>query len=191
MARSVYSAIPNAITVLRLVLVLPIAFAILDGNYTLGLILFTISGLSDGFDGFLARRYGWESAFGKLIDPLADKLMMIVTTVTLGILDHFPILLMVLIIVKDLATLGGVFAYTTLAGFPKIQPTWLGKFTTAAQIILLVSVLLNLAFPEMLPESFFLAWVWIVALMTALDGISYLWIWTVRLEDDPRWKDSI
>ena len=191
MARSIYSVIPNAITVLRLVLVLPIAFSILDGNYFLALVLFTISGMSDGFDGFLARRYGWESAFGRLIDPLADKLMMIVTTVTLGLLDHFPFMLMVLIIVKDLATLGGVFAYTTLAGFPKIQPTWLGKFTTAAQIILLVSVLLNLTYPGLLPEVFFTIWFWIVALMTASDGVSYLWIWTARLADDPRWKDSI
>ncbi len=191
MARSIFRIIPNAITLLRLLLVLPIAFAILDENFLLALVLFTISGMSDGFDGYLARRYGWESAFGKLIDPLADKLMMVVTTVTLGVLGHFPPMLMLLIIVKDVATLGGVFAYTTLAGFPRIQPTWLGKFTTAAQILLLVSVLLNLAYPGLLPETFYPAWYWVVAIMTALDGVSYLWMWTARLAHDPRWKDSI
>ncbi len=191
MTKTIYSAIPNAITVLRLVLVLPIAFSILEGHYITTLILFTIAGLSDGFDGFLARRYGWESAFGKLIDPLADKLMMIVTTLTLGVLGHFPLMLMVLIIVKDITILGGVFAYTTLAGFPRIQPTWLGKCTTAVQILLLVAVLLNLSYPALLPDLLFTVWFWIVAVMTALDGISYLWIWTARLADDPRWKDSI
>ena len=191
MGSTVYSAIPNAITVLRLVLVLPIAFTILEGHYLTTLILFTISGLSDGLDGFLARRYGWESAFGKLIDPLADKLMMIVTTLTLGVLGHFPLMLMALIIVKDITVLGGVFAYTTLAGFPRIQPTLPGKFTTAAQIVLLGSVLLDLSYPGLLPGLFFTVGFWIVAVMTVFDGSSYLWVWTTRLVNDPRWKDSI
>jgi len=183
--------IPNAITIARLVLVLPIAFAIVEQQYMISLILFTVSGLSDGLDGFLARRFGWVSAFGKLIDPLADKLMMITTTLTLGLLGHFPLMLMVLIIVKDLAILGGVFSYTTLAGFPKIQPNRLGKVTTATQIMLLVSVLLELSVPGLLNEEFQIAWFWLVAVMTVLDGISYLWIWTARLAEDPRWKETI
>lgn len=183
--------IPNAITIARLVLVLPIAFAIVEQQYMISLILFTVSGLSDGLDGFLARRFGWVSAFGKLIDPLADKLMMITTTLTLGLLGHFPLMLMVLIIVKDLAILGGVFSYTTLAGFPKIQPNRLGKVTTATQIMLLVSVLLELSVPGLLDEEFQIAWFWLVAVMTVLDGISYLWIWTARLAEDPRWKETI
>ena len=182
--------IPNGITVLRLILVLPIAFSIVEKNYIAAFLLFAISGFSDGLDGFIARRYGWVSAFGKLIDPLADKLMMMTTTLTLGLLGHFPVMLMVLIIVKDLTILSGVFPYTTLAGFPKIQPNFLGKCTTAAQIFLLVSVLLNLGFPGTLPEPFFIVFFWIVAIMTSFDGAIYLWIWTLRLVDDPRWKES-
>ena len=72
--------IPNGITVLRLILVLPIAFSIVEQNYIAAFLLFAISGFSDGLDGFIARRYGWVSAFGRLIDPLADKLMMMTTT---------------------------------------------------------------------------------------------------------------
>jgi cardiolipin synthase len=184
-------SIPNGITVLRLILVLPIAFSIVEESYITAFLLFGVSGFSDGLDGFIARRYGWVSAFGKLIDPLADKLMMITTVLTLGLLGHFPVMLMVLIIVKDLTVLGGVFSYTTLAGFPSIQPNFLGKCTTAAQIFLLVSVLLNLGFPGMLPELFFNIFFWIVAVMTSFDGIIYLWLWTLRLVDDPRWKESI
>lgn len=183
--------LPNAITVARLLLVLPIAFFIIEGSFLVALILFTLSGLSDGLDGLLARRYGWVSAFGRLIDPLADKLMMIITTLVLGMLDYFPMLLMLLIIVKDLAILGGVFSYTTLAGFPKIQPHLLGKLTTASQIVLLVSVLLNLSSPGALPQMFFTTWFWVVALMTIFDGVLYLWIWTGRLTEDTRWKESI
>ena len=190
MSRSALRYIPNGITVLRLVLVLPIAFWIIEENYIGAFLLFTISGLSDGLDGFIARRYGWVSAFGKLIDPLADKLLMMTTTLTLGLLGYFPVMLMVLIIVKDLTILGGVFPYTTLVGFPKIEPNVLGKCTTAAQIFLLGSVLLNLGFPGTLPELFFNLLFWIVAIMTSFDGVSYLWLWTLRLVDDPRWKES-
>jgi cardiolipin synthase len=183
--------IPNGITALRLILVLPITFSIVEENYITAFLLFAISGFSDGLDGFIARRYGWVSAFGELIDPLADKLMMITTTLTLGLLGHFPVMLMVLIIVKDLTILGGVFPYMTLAGFPRIQPNFLGKCTTAAQIFLLVSVLSNLGFPGALPELFFNLFFWIVALMTSFDGVIYLWLWTLRLVDDPRWKEPI
>jgi len=187
--------IPNGITVLRLILVLPIAFSIVEESYVTAFLLFAISGFSDGLDGLIARRFGWVSAFGKLMDPVADKLMMMTTVLTLGLLGHFPVMLMVLIIVKDLTVLGGVFSYTTLAGFPSIQPNFPGKCTTAAQIFLLASVLLNLGFPGAfsgtLPELFFNVSFWIVAIMTAFDGVIYLWLWTQRLVDDPRWKESI
>ena len=72
--------IPNAITSIRLLLVVPIAFFIAEESHCIALILFAISGLSDGLDGFLARQFGWVSTFGRLIDPLADKLMMVTTT---------------------------------------------------------------------------------------------------------------
>lgn len=183
--------IPNAITMTRLLLVLPIAFFIIDSQFLVAFILFTLSGLSDGLDGFIARHFGWESAFGRMIDPLADKLMMITTALTLGILGFFPMTLMLLIVVKDIAVLGGVFSYTALAGFPKIHPTWLGKITTASQIVLLVTVLLELSFKGVIPGVVFPVWYWVVAVLTILDGASYLWIWTARLAEDPRWKESI
>ena len=183
--------IPNAITVTRLILVLPIAFFIVEEAYGLALVLFTISGLSDGLDGFLARRYGWVSTFGRLIDPLADKLMMVTTTIVLGSLDHFPVMLVMLIVTKDLAILGGVFSYTSLAGFPKIQPNLLGKLTTAAQIVLIVLVLLKLSQPGLLPTDFFAVWFWLVAVMTVFDGVYYLGLRTARLAEDPRWKETM
>ncbi len=188
--------LPNAITMTRLLLVLPIAFFIMEENFYVALLLFSVSGLSDGLDGFLARRYDWVSAFGKLIDPLADKLMMVVTVLVLGLLDHFPVMLMLLIIVKDLIVLAGVFSYTALAGFPAITPTLFGKLTTALQIMLLFSLLLNLSFPGFLssiglPGDFYPVFYWVVAILTALDGTSYLWIWTGKLARDPRWKETI
>lgn len=191
MAAGTFRHLPNAITIARLILVLPIAVFIIEQQFLIALVLFTVAGISDGLDGFLARRYGWESAFGKLIDPLADKLLMMTTALTLGLLGHFPLTLMLLMIVKDIAILGGVFSYTALAGFPQIHPNRLGKLTTALQIILLVSVLLDLSFRTTVPETFFQAWFWTVAIMTLMDGMLYLWVWTARLAEDPRWKETL
>lgn len=175
----------------RLLLALPIAFFIVESQFVVALSLFVLAGLSDGLDGWIARRFQWVSAIGQLIDPIADKLLMIVTALTLGLLDHLPLMLAVLIISKDLAVVGGVFAYTKLAGFPQIQPTFLGKFTTATQILLLGSLLLNLSFPDLIPDGFFMFWFWVVALTTALDGMSYLWLWTYKLAIDQRFLESV
>ncbi len=185
------SHIPNAITSIRLLLVVPIAFFIAEESHCIALVLFAVSGLSDGLDGFLARQFGWVSTFGRLIDPLADKLMMVTTTIVLGVLDHFPIMLMLLIVTKDLAILGGVFSYTSLAGFPKIQPNLLGKLTTDAQSILIAMLLVDLFMANILPEQMFVSWYWLVAVITAFDGVYYLGIWTARLADDPRWKETM
>ena len=76
--------IPNCITTLRLLLIPPTCLTIYEGRADLALVIFAIAGLSDGLDGYLARRYDWVSAFGKLIDPVADKLLMLVTTITLA-----------------------------------------------------------------------------------------------------------
>ena len=69
------SFIPNFITSLRLLLAIPISVSIYQGNEALALILFVIAGASDGLDGFLARKFNWESKFGQLLDPLADKFL--------------------------------------------------------------------------------------------------------------------
>ena len=69
--------IPNTITFIRLLLAIPITINIYQGNEGLALILFIIAGLSDCLDGFLARKFSWESKFGQLLDPLADKCLIL------------------------------------------------------------------------------------------------------------------
>ena len=98
-------------------------------------------------------------------------------------------MLIILIVMKDLAILGGVFSYTSLAGFPQIQPNPLGKFTTAAQIVLILLVLLNLSINGLVSNDLSRSWIWFVAMMTVFDGIFYLWLWSARLAEDLRWKE--
>ena len=180
--------LPNTISVIRLLLVVPIAMSMLEGNYLQSLSLFLIAGLSDGMDGYLARRFGWVSAFGKIIDPLADKLLMLVTTIVLAVLGHFPIMVLLLMIAKDLTIVGGILVYTVIAGFPKIRPLFIGKITTTLQLLLLGYILITLIVTDMaFLQVVTPVLIWLIVLVTLLDGCAYLWVWTNELASDSRW----
>ncbi|MEO1963374.1 MAG: CDP-alcohol phosphatidyltransferase family protein, partial [Cycloclasticus sp.] len=69
--------IPNAISMMRILLVAPIVYLLLNQSYTLALIFFVVAGISDALDGFLAKRYDWTSQLGSFLDPLADKLLLV------------------------------------------------------------------------------------------------------------------
>jgi cardiolipin synthase len=153
--------------------------------------LFLIAGLSDGMDGYLARKFGWVSAFGKIIDPLADKLLLLVTTVVLAILGHLPVMVLLLMIAKDLAIVGGVLVYTMLAGFPEIRPLFIGKITTTLQLLLIGYILITLIVTNMpfLPTVTPIL-IWLIVLVTLLDGCAYIWVWTKELARDSRWHQT-
>ena len=183
--------LPNTISVIRLLLVVPIAMSMLEGNYLQSLSLFLIASVSDGMDGYLARRFGWVSAFGKIIDPLADKLLLLVTTIVLAILGHFPVMVLLLMIAKDLTILGGVLVYTMMAGFPEIRPLFIGKITTTLQLLLLGYILITLIVTNMpfLPTVTPIL-IWLIVLVTLLDGCAYIWVWTNELARDSRWHQT-
>ncbi len=178
---------PNAISIFRLIVVLPIAIGITGGEFAISFAIFVVAAISDGLDGFLARRFGWETAFGKVIDPVADKLLLLVTTITLALSGHFPVMVMLLMVAKDLAVVLGVLVYTALAGFPELRPIAVGKVTTVLQLVLIGYVLLTLAVEIPLNHLVTPVLIWIVVVTTILDGCGYLWLWTGKLVRDPRW----
>jgi len=183
--------VPNAISIFRLLLVLPIAVTIFEGEFVFCLALFCIAGISDGLDGYLARKYDWVTAFGKIIDPLADKLLLLVTTVMLGLFGHFPLMVLFLMITKDLAVVGGVLVYTVLAGFPEVRPLLVGKVTTVLQILLIGYIMITLVVNMPVASMFTPVLVWIVVIATISNGCSYLWLWTNKLARDARWKQAV
>ena len=95
------SAIPNLITGMRFILVIPISIYIYQGNELWALILFIIAGLSDGLDGYLARKYNWSSEFGKFADPLADKCLIIATLLAFAFSGKLPIWFVYLMLSRD------------------------------------------------------------------------------------------
>ena len=82
--------IPNIITVFRIFLVPLVVWLMLDGRMQTAFILFVIAGLSDGLDGYLAKKYGWRTELGAYLDPLADKALLVSIFVVLGLFSHLP-----------------------------------------------------------------------------------------------------
>lgn len=104
--------VPNALTILRFILIPVILYFIFTGNYLLGFVFFTISGITDILDGGLARKFHLISTFGKLMDPLADKLTQISVLATLVITNIIPIWILIIVILKELVMIiGASFLY--------------------------------------------------------------------------------
>ncbi len=113
--------------------------------------VFALAAVSDAVDGFIARRFNQRSRLGAILDPLADKLLLLSAIVTLsftGWRQHFPLWFPTLVIFRDLASIGGAFLIQHLAGQCHIQPHWTGKVATFAQITAVLWLMLD--FPGLL-----------------------------------------
>jgi cardiolipin synthase (CMP-forming) len=127
--------LPNIITIARLASMPFIAWLLLRGAFAPALALFAISAATDSLDGWLARRNGWESRFGAIADPIADKLLLVISYLCLGWLGAMPRWLVWIVLGRDLLILAFaavVFSMTKLRDFPPSQ--W-GKLSTFFQIL--------------------------------------------------------
>ena len=171
--------LPNAISVLRILLVGPIVYLLLDGRYDLGLYLFFFAGFSDALDGFLAKRYDWHTRLGALLDPIADKLLVGATFITLVFAGLMPMWLAAMVIVRDVVIIGGATAYNFLIRPVDGEPTRISKLNTALQLLFVVFVLSNAAFDW--PEQIALTVVGAGVIVTiVVSGIDYVVSWARR-----------
>ncbi|QKT02759.1 CDP-alcohol phosphatidyltransferase family protein [Ectothiorhodospiraceae bacterium 2226] len=177
-----YRHIPNLITGARLLLVPPLIALLWLEQYTAAMVLFLVAGLSDGADGFLARRYGWTSRLGSLLDPLADKLLHVGLYLSLGLLGHLPIWLVALVIGRDVLILAGAAAYRAALGNYRVEPRALSKFNTLMQMVLVLAVIVALGGLPM-PAGLIDALIYVVAATTVASGSEYVWIWSGRARD--------
>ena len=169
--------IPNSITFLRILLVAPLLVAMAVGDYGLALLLFVAAGVSDALDGFLAKRFHWESRLGAALDPLADKLLMVASYLMLGAQGHLPVWLVAVVIGRDLVILLGAATYRLLFGSLEMAPRLPSKANTFVQIALVAGVLLSLCcYP--LADGVRAALVAAVLLLSVWSGLDYVWVWT-------------
>ena len=172
--------IPNAITLLRLLAAPVVVWLVLRAQWEAACWLFLVAALSDGVDGYLARRLGQTTAFGAALDALTDKALGLGTLVTLTRMGAIPLWLTLAILVRDAVIVLGALSYRRRAGHLEIQPTWLGKMYTFDEFALLALVLAHSAQILQLGiwQGPLFALVFVIA---AVSGLQYVWIWSGKV----------
>ncbi len=171
--------IPNLISGLRIILVAPLAWLIVDYRYEAALLVFSVAAASDAADGFLARRFDWRSRLGGMLDPVADKLLLIACFVSLGWVGVLPAWLVGLVILRDVIIVSGGLCYHWLIASYDAAPTLLSKLNTFTQLLLVLVVMVNQGL-WMVPQSLVSLLVLATAATTVLSGVGYVVIWGRR-----------
>lgn len=171
-----FSWIPNVLTIGRILAVPPLVWLLLVGYYGWALGVAIFAGLSDLLDGWLARRFDWQSRFGSLADPAADKLLMMASYLTLAWLSYLPWWLVALVISRDVVIVLGSWVYHRYFERLEAEPTQLSRFNTFCQVFLMWYVLVYLAnFP--LPPEGQVGLEWMVAVLGVATLVQYVWVW--------------
>lgn len=175
--------IPNLLTILRILLVPVVVWAIAQGQMGIALAGFVIAGVTDGIDGYIAKRFDQRTELGAYLDPLADKTLIVSIYVSLAIFGFIQPWVAILVVSRDIMIVGAV-VLSTLMGKPVIiQPLFVSKANTAAQILFAALVLaalglkLDLAWPILIVE-------WAVAVLTLASAGAYLVAWTRHMSAD-------
>jgi cardiolipin synthase len=169
--------IPNLISILRMALAVPVVVALLTQRFELALTLFLVAGISDGLDGFLAKQYGWSSRLGGLLDPLADKLLLVTALLALAWLGAVPVWLVAIVLLRDVVIVTGAAVYNYRITKLEAKPTLLSKINTVVQIALVLAVMLNHGIVS-LPVWFFQGLIWATLATTVSSGANYVWVWS-------------
>jgi cardiolipin synthase (CMP-forming) len=170
--------LPNVITFARLCVVPLAVWLVMEHRFSAAFFLFLAAGLSDAVDGWLARRSGGGNAVGALLDPVADKSLLVSMYVTLAAVAVLPDWLAILVVFRDAVIVGGVVVLSLLGQSVLIRPLYISKLNTALQIVL-VAVSLLLSGFELDAPDVLTALVWLVAATTLGSGAAYVWV-TVR-----------
>ncbi|MBV9215056.1 MAG: CDP-alcohol phosphatidyltransferase family protein [Acidobacteria bacterium] len=174
--------IPNLLTFLRIGLIPAFAILLAYGREGWALALFTIAGISDGIDGFVARWLDQESELGTIIDPIADKLLMTTAFVMLTLPSvlapspHLPVPFWVTacVIGRDVAIVCVAASITMMTGFRGFRPSWLGKASTFVQVVGVIAILVAAVYPDL--RGFYLPTVYTtVAAFAILSGVHYIY----------------
>jgi len=181
----------NKITILRILLipffVVQVLYYVKNGNevHRLAAILsFAIAAICDGVDGYIARRYNQRSELGAILDPLADKLLLVSGIVVLSFehrprLETIPLWLTGTIIGRDILVLAGMLVIQMIVGKVKIRPRIVGKVATVLQMVIILWVLLKW------DSNWLRVWLLAAAICTGISGLLYVWDGSRQLSVHP------
>jgi len=175
------SYLPNIITLFRIAMVPVLVLLLKSEDYAYALFVFLLAGVSDALDGYIAKRFGFVSQLGAVMDPLADKLLLVSSYVMLTVLGQIPFWLLLCVAFRDLLIVGGYLVYVSLRSAVQMRPSYLSKINTFMQISLVVAILAQHGIGLDI-GSFVLLLTVVVGVTTIASGAHYLWVWVVRRE---------
>jgi cardiolipin synthase len=167
--------VPNVITFGRLCAVPAAFWLVIDQRPAYAFFLFVAAGISDAVDGYLARRSGGGNMVGAVLDPVADKALLVTMYVTLAAVNQLPDWLATLVVFRDLVIVGGVIVLAVLGQAVAIRPLFVSKINTALQILLVALTLALAGFGLSAPVAM-TALIWTVAATTLASGAAYVWV---------------
>jgi cardiolipin synthase len=168
--------IPNALTLGRIVLVPLVVWLIITHEMLAAFVLFLLAGVSDAADGYLAKRYGWDTELGAYLDPIADKALLVSIYVTLGLAGQLPVWLVIAVVSRDILIVGAVVLSWMLSRPLNMQPLLISKVNTFAQIVLAGLVLAELGLGLGM-HGLIGVLIWITGTLTILSAAAYFWEW--------------
>jgi cardiolipin synthase len=177
--------LPNAISIARVLAVPLMIWLIISGEFFVAFWVFIVAGISDGVDGFIAKRFNQQTTLGAYLDPAADKLMLVSIYVAFGILQVLPPWLVILVVSRDVLIVGGVLLATLLEQPVKVRPLLLSKMNTAAQIVFAALVLAVKGFGIGAPEILFIGSI-VVAALTLASGTQYVLTWIGQMTSNSK-----
>lgn len=172
--------IPNSLTLARIFLVPLVIWSIVAQELTLAFVLFLVAGLSDAADGFIAKRYGWQTELGAYLDPIADKALLVSIYVTLGLSGHLPDWLVIAVVSRDVLIVGAFLLSWVLGRPVAVHPILISKVNTFFQIILAGLVLAELGLNLDLGQTNFVM-AWVVGVLTIASAGVYFWDWLIYM----------
>jgi cardiolipin synthase (CMP-forming) len=164
--------IPNLITMVRILATPLFVIFILSNSYGRAMAVFVIAGLSDMADGYIARNFKQKSPLGAILDPMADKLLITASYLTLGYFEKIPAWLTVIVISRDVVILGGIIALKLFEVEFRIDPARVSKWATASQILTVFLAILR----ELVPFPYWLLLTsgWLTTYLTVASGLVYM-----------------
>ena len=166
--------IPNLLTIVRIALVYPILNNIYLGNFEISIIYFVVASVTDGMDGFIARKMNWQTELGTLLDPVADKILLSGSIFILWLNQYIPFYIFVIFFSRDVAILLGAAIRMSVIESDTPTPNFLGKLTTTLQIIYIAIIflkeILNIDFALFALDLF-------IILVTILSLVVYTYNW--------------
>ncbi len=138
--------IPNLLSIIRIFLMYPLLIFISDGNFLFALYIFILAAATDGLDGYLARVMDWQTDLGKILDPIADKILLIGTILILWMNSYIPFFVFAIFVLRDLIIIIGAAFHMTVYETGAPNPNTFGKITTFTHIGYLASVFIDIVF---------------------------------------------